>query len=91
MEIRKNKRTSLLTYLMASILIKKVLNGFDMGMLTSAQTFIAHFKLHSSQCSRTENEIQAMGKVSYANTVGCLIYVIVCAQLDLAYAGSIVI
>jgi hypothetical protein len=49
-----------------------------------------HFRLSSSQCPKNDEEIESMSKVSYANAVGCLMYVMVYTRLNLTHAVSTV-
>ena len=49
-----------------------------------------HFRLSTSQCSKTVEETKDMSKVLYASAVGCLMYAMVCTKLDLAHAVSVV-
>ncbi|KAL2498871.1 cysteine-rich RLK (RECEPTOR-like protein kinase) 8 [Abeliophyllum distichum] len=48
-----------------------------------------HFKLSNEQSLRTEEEIDRMNFVPYANTVGSIMYLIVCTRPNLAHAISI--
>ena len=50
-----------------------------------------HFRLSTTQCPKTDNEVQDMSKVPYASAVGCLMYAMVCIRPDLAQAVSAVI
>ncbi|KAE8674685.1 putative ribonuclease H protein [Hibiscus syriacus] len=47
-----------------------------------------HFKLSSEQCPKTDKEAEDMAKVLYSNTVGCLMYAMVCTRPDLAHVVS---
>lgn len=48
-----------------------------------------HFKLSSDQSLKTDDEIRWMENVPHANTVGTIMYLIVCTRPDLAYDNSI--
>lgn len=50
----------------------------------------SHFKLTSRQCSTNAKEKKRMKNVSYAPTVGSLIYVMVCTRLDITDAVGVV-
>ena len=50
----------------------------------------AHFKLSSQSCPSSDEESKYMSKVSYANTVGCLMYLMVCTRPNISHAVSVV-
>ena len=50
----------------------------------------AHFKLSSQLCPSSNEELEYMFKVSYANVVGCLMYLMVCTRPDISHAVSVV-
>jgi hypothetical protein len=49
-----------------------------------------HFKLSSSQSSRTDSDFEYMSKVPYSNVVGPLMYAMVYSCPNLSYAMSLV-
>jgi hypothetical protein len=49
-----------------------------------------HFCLFTLQHPKTVEETEDVSKVPYASAVGCLMYVMVCARPDLAYAVNVV-
>ena len=49
-----------------------------------------HLKFSKRQSSQTEEEESHMSKVSYASTVGSLMYVMVCTRPDIAHAVGVV-
>jgi len=49
-----------------------------------------HFRLSSTQYPNSQEEENEMSRVSYASTVGLLMYTIVCTRAYLAYAVSTV-
>ena len=57
---------------------------------TSDIPLVNHFHLSTSQCPKTVEETEDMSKVSYASTVGCLMYAMICTRLDLAHAVNVV-
>lgn len=71
----------------AVIISKGLCDEFNMDNAKPVSTPLAsHFRLSTAQCSKSDEEIQAMSKVPYASAVGCLMYAIVCTRLDLAHA-----
>ena len=51
--------------------------------------FAQHFKLSHEQSPTEEVGIREMSKILYSNTVGSLMYSMVCARLDLAHTMSV--
>ena len=49
-----------------------------------------HFRLSTTKCPKTNDEVQDMSKVPYASEVACLMYEMVCTRPDLAQAVSAV-
>ena len=90
MEIHRNRVAGRL-WLSQRSYVEKVLDRFNMKNAKSVSTPLAHhFKLSSTQCPKTDDEIQEMSKVPYASAVGCLMYAMVCTRPDLAQAVSMV-
>ncbi|KAL8469102.1 hypothetical protein ACS0TY_032080 [Phlomoides rotata] len=52
--------------------------------------FGQHLKLSMQQCPKSENDRSLMNKISYASSVGSLMYAMVCCTPDLTHAMSIV-
>ena len=50
----------------------------------------AHFKLSLELCPSSNEELEYMSKVPYANAVGCLMYLMVCTRPDISHAVSVV-
>ncbi|GKB27543.1 hypothetical protein Tco_0866944, partial [Tanacetum coccineum] len=48
-----------------------------------------HFKLSLKDCPVSDCDIEKMSKVSYANAVGSLMYLMMCTRPDIAYAGTV--
>lgn len=89
-EIHRDRRMGKL-WLSQKKYIEKVLQRF--GMLEAkpvATPLAAHFKLSSQLSPNTEDEVEYMSKVPYANAVGCLMYMMVCTRPDLSQAVSVV-
>ena len=49
-----------------------------------------HFRLSTTQCPKTDDDVEDMSKVPYANVVRCLMYAMVCTIPNLAQAISAV-
>ena len=49
---------------------------------------VNHFRLSTTQCPKTDDDVHAMSKVPYASAVGCLMYIMVYTRLDLAQVVS---
>jgi hypothetical protein len=90
MEIRRDRDAKRL-WLSQAGYVKKVLERFSMENVNPVSTPLAnHFRLSTSQCPKTVEEIEDMSKVPYASAVGCLMYAMVCTRPDLAHAVSVV-
>ena len=44
---------------------------------------VSHFKLSTTQCPKTDDDVHYMSKVPYTSVVGCLMYAMVCTRPDL--------
>eukprot|EP00253_Pinus_taeda_P022287 PITA_22287 len=84
---RKNKRL----WLSQEKYIKKVLDKFNMKDANPVGTpLAAHFKVSTELCPSNDKEKDEMNKISYASTVGSLMYAMVCTQPDIAYSVGVV-
>nr|GEY60364.1 copia LTR rider [Tanacetum cinerariifolium] len=71
--------------------ISKILNNFRIDNGKSVQMSLGgHFKPSLKDCLVRDCDVKRMSKVSYANAVGSLMYLMVCTRPDIAYAVSIV-
>ena len=50
----------------------------------------SHFKISSSLCPTSVEEKDHMSRVPYTNTIGCLIYAMVCIRLAISHAVGVV-
>ena len=50
----------------------------------------SHFKLSSSLCPSSVEEKDYMSRVPYSNTIGCLMYAMVCTRTDISHAVGVV-
>jgi hypothetical protein len=90
MEITRDRKSGLL-FLSQLDYINKVLHRFNMPDAKKVTTPIApHFKLSSTQCPVTDEDIEYMSRVPYSSGVGSLMYAMVCSRLDLSYAINLV-
>ena len=90
MEITRDRKFRFL-FLSQQSYIKKVLHRFNMHDAKSVSTPIAsHFKLSSTQCPTTDDDLEYMSRVPYSSAVGSLMYAMVCSRPDLSYAMSLV-
>nr|GEW41754.1 retrotransposon protein, putative, Ty1-copia subclass [Tanacetum cinerariifolium] len=71
--------------------ISMILNNFRIDNGKSVQMPLSgHFKLSLKDCPIRDCDVERMSKVSYANAMGSLMYLMVCTRPDIAYAISIV-
>ncbi|GJZ72093.1 retrotransposon protein, putative, ty1-copia subclass, partial [Tanacetum coccineum] len=71
--------------------VSKILNNFRIDNEKSVQMPLGgHFKLSLKDCPARDCDVERMSKVSYANAVGSLMYLMVCTRPDIAYAVSVV-
>ena len=69
--------------------IEKVFHRFNIQNAKLVTTLpAAHFRLSSTLCSQSAEEVDYMSSVPYSSVVGSLMYAMVCSCLDLAYAVS---
>nr|GEX22067.1 hypothetical protein [Tanacetum cinerariifolium] len=70
--------------------VSKILNNFRIDNGKSVKMPLGgHFMLSLKDCPVRDCDVERMSKVSYANVVGCLIYLMVCTRSDIAYAGYV--
>ena len=68
-----------------------MIEKFSMLDAKPVSTLLAnHFRLSSNQCSKNDEEIENMSKVSYSSAVRCLMYAMVHIRLDPALVVSTV-
>jgi hypothetical protein len=90
MEITRDRKSSLL-FLSQHDYINKVLHRFNMPDANKVTTPIApHFKLSSTQCPVTDEDVEYMFRVLYSSVVGSLMYAIICSRPNFSYAMSLV-
>jgi hypothetical protein len=90
MEITRDRKSGLLFFSQHDY-INKVLHRFNMPDAKKVTTPIApHFKLSSTQCPVTDEDIEYMSRVTYSSAVGSLMYDMVCSRPDLSYVMSLV-
>jgi hypothetical protein len=90
MEITRDGKSGL-QFLSNHDYINKGLHRFNMPDAKKVTTPTApHFKLSSTQCPVTDEDIEYMSRVPYSSAVGSLMYAIVCSRPNLSYAISLV-
>jgi ATP-binding cassette subfamily B (MDR/TAP) protein 1 len=90
MEITRDRKFGLL-FLSQHDYINKVLHRFNMPDAKKVTTPIApHFKLSSTQCPVTDEDVEYMFRVLYSSVVGSLMYAIICSRPNFSYAMSLV-
>lgn len=85
---RKSKKISLSQSLYVDKLVERLGISFAKPIIAP---LAQQFKLSSSCVPEIEEHMEYMSKVLYENTVGCLMYLMVCTRLDLAYIVSLII
>lgn len=89
MEITRDRNNCILQLRQCSY-VKKILEKFSLLECKPVSLPIAnHFKLTSDQSPKTEDELYRMQNVPYANTIGSIMYLMVCTRPDLAHSISI--
>ena len=82
MEIHRDKASGRL-WLSQHSYVKRMLERFKMDNAKPISTLLAnHFRLSTSQCPKTDDEVNDMSKVPYASAVGWLMYAMVCTRPD---------
>ncbi|KAK3009533.1 hypothetical protein RJ639_014633 [Escallonia herrerae] len=90
MEIHRDRKAGKLWVTQKSY-VEKVLERFNMLNAKLVSTPLrAHFQLSSQLCPSTKEDVEYMSRVPYANTVGCLMYAMVCTRPDISHAVSMV-
>jgi ATP-binding cassette subfamily B (MDR/TAP) protein 1 len=90
MEIIRDRKSGLL-FLSQQDYINKVLHRFNKPDVNKVTRSIApHYKLSSTQCPVTDEDIEYMSRVPYSSAVGSLMYAMVCSRVDFSYAMSLV-
>ncbi|GJV53313.1 retrotransposon protein, putative, ty1-copia subclass [Tanacetum coccineum] len=70
--------------------VSKILNNFRIDNEKSVKMPLGgHFKLSLKDCSIRDCDVERMSKVSYANAIGSLMYLMVCTRPDIAYAVNV--
>jgi hypothetical protein len=86
MEITRGRKSGLI-FLSQHDYINKVLHRCNMPDAKKVTKPIApHFKLLSTQCPVTDEDIEYMSRAPYFSVVGSLMYVMVCSCPNFSYA-----
>ena len=71
--------------------VRIVLERFNMENAKPVSTLLAnHFRLSTTQCPKTYDDVQDMSKVPYASAIGCLMHAMGCTIPDLTHVVSVV-
>ncbi|GJR57579.1 retrovirus-related pol polyprotein from transposon TNT 1-94 [Tanacetum coccineum] len=74
-----------------SVYVSKILNNFRIDNRKSVKMSLdGHFKLSLKDFPVRDCDVERTSKVSYANAVGSLMYLMVCTRPDIAYAVNVV-
>ena len=89
-EIHRDRKNGKLSFSQEKY-VEKILERFEMNKAKPVNVPLAsHFKISSSLCSSSVEEKDYMSCVPYANSVGCLMYAMVCTRPDISHAVGIV-
>ncbi|KAF2298923.1 hypothetical protein GH714_029137 [Hevea brasiliensis] len=89
MEITRDRSVGKL-FLSQQAYVEKVLNGFNMNNAKPMTApFAANFKLSADISPKTYEEMEHMSSVPYLSAVGSIMYIMVCTQLDISHAFSV--
>nr|GEU74775.1 retrotransposon protein, putative, Ty1-copia subclass [Tanacetum cinerariifolium] len=90
MEIVRDRSRKILRVLKSGY-VSKILNYFIIDNGKSVKMPLGrHFKLSLKDCAVRDYDVEMMSKVSYANAVRSLMYLMVCTRPNIAYAVSVV-
>jgi hypothetical protein len=90
MEIHRDRKNGKL-WLSQQKYVEKILMRFDMNNVKPVEIPLAsHFKLSSGLCPSNDEEKDYMSRVTYANAVGSLMYVMVSTRPDISHAIGVV-
>nr|GEV63385.1 retrotransposon protein, putative, Ty1-copia subclass [Tanacetum cinerariifolium] len=88
MELVRDRSRKILRVLQSGY-VSKILNNFRIDNGKSVKMSLGgHFKLSLNDCPVRDSDVERMSKVSYANVVGSLTYLMVCTRPDITYAGT---
>nr|GEX13340.1 retrovirus-related Pol polyprotein from transposon TNT 1-94 [Tanacetum cinerariifolium] len=88
MEIVRDRSHKILRVSQSGYVFKN-LNNFRIDNRKSVKIPLGgHFKLSLNDCTVKDCDVERMSKVSYANVVGSLMYLIVCMRPDIAYVDD---
>lgn len=90
MEIYRDRKAGKLCLTQMSY-VKKVLEVFSMLNAQPVKIPLAtYFRLSSELCPTTEDEVEYMARVPYANAIECLMYAMVCMRPDNSHVVNVV-
>ena len=89
MEIKRDRKNKKI-WLSQQKNIEEILKRFNMQDCKLVKVpILVGSRLSIDQCPKTQEEIEYMAHVPYANVVGSLMYAMVCTQPDIAYVVGV--
>ena len=89
-EIHRDRRNGKISFSQEKY-VEKILERFEMNKANCVNVpLCSHFKLYSILCPSSVEEKDYMSCVPYANTLGCLMYAMVCTRPDISHAIDVV-
>ena len=89
-EIHRNKRNGKLSFSHEKY-VEKILVRFEMNKENPMNVHLAfHFNIFSGLCPSSVEKIDYMAHIPYVNTIGCLMYAMVCTRPDISHAIGVV-
>ena len=89
-EIHRDRKNGMLSFSHEKY-VEKIHEIFEMNKENPTNVLLAsHFKIFSSLCPSSVEENDYMSHVPYDNTIGCLIYAVVCTRTDILHAVGVV-
>lgn len=89
MKIKRDRNNCILVLKQCSY-VKKILERFSMlDCKYVSLTIVNYFKLSSDRSPKIDDEIRRMKYIPYANTLGSIMYLMVCTIPDLVHGISI--
>ena len=89
-KIHRDRRNGKLSFSQETY-VEKILESFEMNNEKPVNVPLAsHFRLYSNLCPSCVQEKDYMSCVPYVNSIGCLMYAMVCTRPDISHAVGVV-